>query len=59
MVTRYVIHDIDGNGYWSDKHRLFKGFIWADQFETEESALEYAKKANVGVFKITKIYDTK
>ena len=59
MITRYVITDIDGNGYWTTDYRRFKSFIFADQFESEEKALEVAQKENVGVFKITKIYDTK
>lgn len=59
MVTRYVIQDIDNQGYWSDDFKRFKGFIFAAQYESEEKALETAKKDNVGVFKITKIYDTK
>jgi len=59
MVVRYVITDIDGYGYWATDYRRFKGFLFADQFESEEKALEAAQKENVGVFKITKIYDTK
>jgi len=32
MVTRYVITDIDGHGYWATDYRRFKSFIFADQF---------------------------
>lgn len=59
MKTGYVIHDIDGHGYWSDEHKRFKGFIWAEWFDSKTELLEYAEKVNVGIFKIMKIYDTK
>ena len=59
MIARYVITDIDGNGYWSEQHRRFKDFIWTEQFDSEDELLKYAEKESVGVFKITKIYDSK
>jgi len=59
MTTRYLIQEIDGTGFWSKGYRRFKGFLFADQFESEDQALIYAKKECIGIFKIIKIYDTR
>lgn len=55
MRSFYVIQDIDNQGYWSVNYRRFKGFLFADEFETKQKAI----KDNIGIFKITEIYDTK
>lgn len=59
MRTIYLIQEPDGFGFWSDYDSKFRGYLWAKKFNTKEELLEYTKKRDVGVFKITKVYDTK
>ena len=59
MKSFYVIQDIDNQGYWSVNYGRFKGFLFADEFETKQKAIQQAIEDNVGIFKITEIYDTK
>jgi len=59
MRTFYTIQEVDGQGFWDDYHRKFRGYLWAEKFKTEEELLTYAQKQGIGVFKITKVYDTK
>lgn len=59
MRSFYVIQDIDNQGYWSVNYRRFKGFLFVDEFETKQKAIQQAIKDNIGIFKITEIYDTK
>lgn len=59
MTKRYLIQDLDTHNFWSTEYRRFKSFLFADRFETQEKALDQAKRDNVGIFKITETYDTK
>jgi len=59
MKIEYVIQDVNTHGFWSASYREFKGYLYATWFESEEELLKYVKEENVGIFKITKIYDTK
>lgn len=59
MKTFYLIQEVDGFGFWDDWNRRFRGYLYATYFPTEEDLLAYAKKENIGAFRIAKIYDTK
>ena len=59
MKEFYVIQEIDGFGFWDNLHRKFRGYLFTHHFISEEELRIFAKKENIGVFKITKIFDTK
>lgn len=59
MTTFYVIKEVEGMGFWSDYDSRFRGYLWATQFKTKEELLNYTNKRGIGVFRITKIFDTK
>lgn len=59
MREFYVIQEVDGMGFWSDYDSRFRGYLWTDKFETKAELLQYAQKRNIGIFIITKVYDTK
>ena len=59
MNSFYVIQEIGRGSFWSDYDGYFRPYLWATKFDTEEEIIEYAKKRGIGVFKITKVYDTK
>ena len=54
MRTFYTIQEVDGQGFWDDYYRKFRGYLWAEKFKTEEELLIYAQKQGIGIFKITK-----
>ena len=59
MKKSYLIQQINSEKFWSSKHRRFTNYSYADSFRSEETALWCAKEDNVGIFKITEIYDTR
>jgi hypothetical protein len=59
MKEYYVIEDIANGGFWDNHYREFRGYLYTRKHESEEEALNFAKKEVRGVFKITKIYDIK
>lgn len=59
MKITYLIESVDSFGFWAYGYNKFKGWLYRAEFSSEEEAIEYAKKNNIGVFKITKVYDTK
>lgn len=55
----YVLQDVTNGAFWSSAHRKFKGWLYADKFDTKSDAIEAAVSNNVGICKITEIIDTK
>ena len=56
MKIYYVIEDITNGGFWDSHYRKFRGWLFAEKFNSENEALIFAEKEVRGVFKITKIY---
>jgi len=59
MKTLYVIEDITASIFWAESYGTFLDWIHVTKFSSEEQLLKYAQERNIGVFKITKVYDTK
>lgn len=60
MEIKYVIEDVTSPGsFWNGEYRQFKGWLYADKFNNYVDAYLAIENDNVGVCKITKIYDSK
>lgn len=60
MKVYYVIEDITSPGsFWSNRYRAFKGWLYADKFDENQDAIDSIDINNVGVCKVTKVYDSK
>ncbi len=44
MKPKYVIQSQIDQGYWSERHRDFKGVVFATTFDSNEEAVAYIEK---------------
>lgn len=52
-MKTYIIQEIVGFGYWSDRYDDFKGFLYANHYNTIDDAIEISKTLNKPVTIIT------
>jgi len=58
MKLYYVIEDIDSRDFWSKLDKKFRGINYAEKFQSIQQLLNFANTNNIGLFKITTIYNT-
>lgn len=59
MVSFWVIQDVTGHGIWNSSYRAFRGWLFADRFDTKQQAVDKAIEDNVGFCRVTEMMDTK